>query len=104
MHMRRRYVCDKFACFHYHRHPPRVSDEMCEGLRDMLALLLCCHVGMTAYVARYACEDPGERSARDRPEIGPRSARDRPEMPMPQHGRVPQASAAATCRAWAARR
>ena len=70
--MRRRYVCDKFACFHYHRHPPRISDEMCEGLRDMFALILCCHVGMVAYVAQYACEDPGARSARNLPEIRPR--------------------------------
>ena len=29
------YLCSKFALLHYHRVPPRMSDELCEGLRQV---------------------------------------------------------------------
>ena len=50
------YLCSKYALVHYYRVPPRMSDELCEGLRQVLTILLVGHVVVTIYFYANSCE------------------------------------------------
>ena len=50
------YLCSKYALVHYCRVPPRMSDELCEGLRQVLSILLVGHVVVTFYFYTNSCQ------------------------------------------------
>jgi disulfide bond formation protein DsbB len=53
------YLSTKFALMHYHYHPPRMSDELAEGLRDALAVLVAGWLAITWWGAANVCKEPG---------------------------------------------
>ena len=50
------YLCSKYALLHYCRVPPRMSDELCEGLRQVLSVLLVGHIVLTFYFYTNSCQ------------------------------------------------
>ena len=53
------YTTSKYAMFHYYKVPVRMNDELCEGLREILAILMIGHIVVAGFSYSQACEEPG---------------------------------------------